>query len=791
MPMTDPTAYTRPKYVGKPILRLEDPRLLTGQGRYTADIQLPRMAHIAFVRSPLAYAQVSNIDANEAKALPGVMGVFTANDFVHIPAIKAQSIMKNYQATDCSILASDVVRYVGEPVVAIVASSRYIAEDAAALININYKSLEVAVTARAALAKDAPRLHESLSSNVLLERIFSSSDALKAINIAPHSVSGCFKLTRKSSMSTEPRAYLAEYNPGRDELILYGSTNIPGIVRDELAHLLNLNGNQIRVIAPDVGGSFGGKGSLYPEEVIIADLARRLEIPLKYVSDRLEELTSSSQAFGEEVEATLAFDEDGNFLALKAEIIGDIGAYSIYPWTAALEPVQVASFLPGPYKLPAYHGRVRAVCTPKPPTGPYRGVGRPMAVFAMERLVDLAAAKLGISPVEIRRRNMLDAKDFPYRTGSGITWNRSGFKECLEAVEKEIDQKVVEIKKSKSNNWVGIGFASYAELTGIGSRISVAPGMPINTGSETATIRIDSTGAITASFGLASHGQSLETTLAQIIAEELGVKPQDVRIIHGDTAVTPYGIGTHASRSAILGGGAAIKATRSLLSIVKRVAATLFQVSENHVETGNGRIFVPNTNHSIDFKELARVVYTDMTSLPMEKRETLEAQENFDPYHGTTTSSTHAAIVEIDPETLVIKLSKLIVAEDCGKLINPLVVNGQVQGGVAQGIGVALLEELQFDSSGQPVTATLADYKVPTSAEVPSIDIQHIETELPKTPGGFRGMGEGGTIGTPAAIANAVADAVAHLNIDIDTLPITSSKLHEMIMAVSEQGKKG
>lgn len=785
--MTDTITHTRPKYVGEPVQRLEDPRLLTGRGRYTADIQLPRTAHVAFVRSNQAHAKINGIGTEAACTLPGVIGVFTAQDFAHVPVISAPSKLKNYQATSCPILAQDVVRFVGEPVVVILALNRYIAEDAAELIDVDYEPLDVAVSAREALAKDAPKLHQQLTSNIILERTFATGDAPADVAAAPHRVSGRFNLTRKTSTSTEPRAYLADYNAGEDELTLYDSTNIPGIVRDELARLLDIDGNRIRVIAPDVGGSFGGKGSLYPEEVIIADLARRLERPVKYVADRMEEIIASSQAFGEDVEATLAFDDEGHFLALDAEIIGDIGAYSIYPWTGALEPVQVASFLPGPYKIPAYRGHVRGITTPKPPTGPYRGVGRPMAVFAMERLVDLAAAKLGLSPQEIRRRNLVNAEDFPHRIGSGIIWDRSGFQECLAAAEKAIDLPAVTALKQNSDKWIGIGFASYAELTGIGSRIAVAPGMPMNTGTETANVRIDATGAVTASFGVSSHGQSLETTLAQIVAEELGVKPADVRVIHGDTAASPNGTGTYASRSAVLGGGAAIKATKSLLIKVKRVAAALFDVEPDEVETGDGRIFVRDTNHSIDFKELARVVYADMTTLPMEKREVLEAQENFDPFLGTTTSSTHVAVVEIDPETLSIALKQIIVVEDCGKLINPLVVNGQVHGGVAQGIGVALLEELKFDPTGQPITATLADYLVPTSAEVPDIGVLHLETELPNNPGGFRGMGEGGTIGAPAAIANAVTDSISHLGIGVSSLPITPNKLHALIAATKDK----
>lgn len=779
-----PSEVSRPKYVGERVQRLEDPRLLTGAGRFTSDIRLERMVHLAFVRSDQAHARISGIDFGDALEMPGVLVVYTAQDFADVPDISAPSRMKNYHATHCPILAREVVRYVGEPVAVVVATDRYLAEDAATSIMVDYEPLGASSDIDGALAPDAVQLHDNVPGNLVLERVFSTGAAGEQIAIAPHVVKGRFRLRRKSPLAMENRAYVAEYDRGRDALTLHGSTQVPGVVRDEISRLLDIPGNRIRVVAPDVGGGFGGKGSIYSEEILVVAIARRLARPVKYVSDRLEDLTSTSQGFDEVVEARLAFDENGAFIALEAEVIGDIGAYSIYPWTAALEPVQVASFLPGPYRIPHYRGRVRAVCTPKPATGPYRGVGRPMAVFALERLVDKAAARLGMQPVEIRRRNLVRPEEFPHRIGSGIIWNRSGFTECLEAAVEAIDNAGFRPRQEaarKEGRWIGQGIGTYAELTGIGSRISVAPGMPINTGSETATVRIDATGAVVATFATASHGQSLETTLAQVVAEELGVRPEDVQVMQGDTAMAVHGTGTYASRSAVIGGGAAIKTTRSLLAKVKRVAGRLFDVDPGVVETGNGEIFVPETNHRITFAELARAVYSDMATLPLDARETLESQESYDPFLGTTTSSTHIAEVEIDPETLAIRLTRFVVAEDCGKMINPQVVDGQVHGGVAQGIGVALLEELQYDEKGQLLSASLADYLVPTSAEVPHIEVLHLETELPDNPGGFRGMGEGGTIGAPAAIANAVADALAHLDLDITELPITPSKLHRLI----------
>lgn len=782
----------RPKYVGKSVQRLEDPRLLTGNGRYSADIRFDRMVQLAFLRSDQANALIRNIDVSAARAMPGVLDVLTGADLADIPAITAPSRMKNYHATTHHVLARERVRFVGEPVAVVVAENRYLAEDAIGCIEVEYETLPCASFAEDAASDDAPMLHPGFISNVILEREFLSGEAKAACAQALHRVSGRFRFHRKSPVAMENRCYVADYDRGRDALTLYGSTQIPGVVRDELSRLLGMPGTHVRVVAPDVGGGFGGKGSLYSEEVIVAALARRYKRPVKWVGDRLEDLASTSQGFDEIIDAELAFDDAGSLIALDADVIGDIGAYSIYPWTAALEPVQVVGFLPGPYRIPHYRGRVRGVTTPKPPTGPYRGVGRPAAVFALERLIDLAAARLGIDPAEMRRRNLVRPHEFPHRIGSGIVWDHSGFMECLDRACLDIGYSEARRQQREAlseGRWLGIGIASYAELTGIGSRISVAPGMPINTGTESATVRIDSTGAVTASFAVASHGQSLETTLAQIVAEELGVRPEHVEILQGDTAVTTHGTGTYASRSAVIGGGAAIKATRGLLEKVKRVAGRLFDVPPDRIETGDGLIFVPATNLSMTFGELARAVYADMNSLPVEAREVLETRETYDPILGTTTSATHIAVVEIDPETYQTKILRYIVAEDCGRLINPLVVDGQVQGGVAQGIGAALLEEMRYDAAGQLLTASLADYLVPTAVEIPDIAVSHIETVLPGNPGGFRGMGEGGTIGAPAAVANAISDALSHLglSISVNELPMTPNRLFGLLQRARQQ----
>jgi aerobic carbon-monoxide dehydrogenase large subunit len=407
-------------------------------------------------------------------------------------------------------------------------------------------------------------------------------------------------------------------------------------------------------------------------------------------------------------------------------------------------------------------------------------------LFVTERLMDMAAARLGLDPREIRWRNFVRGEDFPYRIGSGIVWDRSGFAECLTAACERIGYAALRQRQRDvraAGKYFGIGIASYAELTGIGSRISVAPGMPINTGTETATITVDSTGAVTAAFGIASHGQGLETALAQVIAEHLGARFEDVRVVHGDSAAVAGGSGTYASRSMVLAGGAATLAATAVREKLVNAAAHLLEAATGDLVARDGRVTVAGTDRSVTFREVARAVYAEMGRLPPEARDELSATRTYDPVFGTTTSATHIAAVEIDPHTLELKIERFVVAEDCGRLVNPLIVDGQVHGGVAQGIGAALYEEIIHDDDGQLHTGSLVDYLVPSACEIPALEVVHLDSESPTTLGGFRGMGEGGTIGAPAAVANAVADALAPLGVAITELPVTPERLFRLLVA--------
>ena len=773
------------KLVGTRVKRSEDPRLLTGFGSFVDDKQVAGLLHVAFRRSDVPHANIRHIDASQALVMPGVVAVYTAQDLdAFVKPIHAISKMANYHSTAIYPLARGKVRFVGEAVVAVIAQNRYLAEDALEMIQIDYEPLDNIVDPYAAAESESPLLHTEAGTNILIEREFRRGDIDAIMSEAPVKVSARFRMHRKTPLAIENRSYLAQYEQGKRSQTLYSSTGSPGIVRDALVQILSMPGNRIRVIAPDVGGSFGGKGSLYPEEIFVCAVAKHLGQPVKWTSDRLEDLSTTSQAFDESIDAELAIDRDGTILGLRAEVVGDVGAYSIYPWTAGLEPVQVISFMPGPYRVPVYHGKVRGVATCKAPTGPYRGVGRPTSTFVMERLIDMAAHKIAMDPRDIRLHNLIKPEEFPYKTAPGIVWDRAGFIEALEQGCEKIGYEALRAKQiveRAAGRWMGIGISTYAELSGIGSRISASPGMPINTGTEIATIKIDPSGSVTASFGIASHGQGLETTLAQIVADELGCRMEDVTVVHGDTDAVSHSTGTYASRSAVLAGGAGTRAAHALREKLIKLAAYMLDSHPPYIKINEGIITASDNGKHTTIAAVADTVYSQMGRIPADVAEVLEETQSYDPVWGTTSSATHIAVVEIDPETFMVHVKSYLVAEDCGKMINPLIVDGQVQGAVAQGIGAALFEEVVYDAQGQILSASLVDYVAPTAPEIPDMMILHIESVLPATIGGFRGMGEGGTIGAPAAIANAISDALLPLGIEIKELPATPERLFQLI----------
>ncbi|PYM15300.1 MAG: dehydrogenase [Candidatus Rokuibacteriota bacterium] len=768
--------------IGASVPRVEDARFLAGHGRYLADLAFPGVLHVAFLRSPHAHARIGRVDLASARAMPGVVTCVTAADLRDtVRPLRAASRMTGYHATDLLPLAADKVRYQGEPVVAVVAESRYVAEDAVDAIAVEWSPLPPVPDARAAMAAESPLVHEEFGTNVILTRAFRHGDVDPALAGAALVVRERFRFRRHAALPIENRAALAAWNA--DGLTLWSSTQVPGMVRDALAESLAVPGHRIRVVAPDVGGGFGLKSSVYAEEIAVAALARRVGRPVKWIGDRREDLLASTQAWDEEIDATLALDGHGTIRGLRASVLADVGAYSIVPWTASIEVIQVISFLPGPYRVPAYLGEGAGVATNKAPMGPYRGVGRPVATFVMESLLDRAARRLGLDPREIRRRNFIT--EFPWRSPSGIVWDSGSFAETLDEAARLADWDGVRAAQSlrgDATRRLGVGVASYVELTGIGSAIPASPGADIATGTEGATVRVDPTGTVTASFGLACHGQGHETTLAQVVADTLGARLDDVRVVHGDTSAGPIGTGTYASRSAVLGGGAAILASRSVREKALAIAAHQLEADARDIELQESAAWVRGApDRRVSLREIARSAYLGARRLPKGLEPGLEATRYYDPFFGTASSATHIAVVEVDLALGAVTVLRHVVVEDCGRVINPRIVEGQTIGGVAQGIGGALLEELVYDDQAQLATGSLMDYLPPTAWEIPPIVVRHLDRPSPSTIGGFKGVGEGGTIGAPAAIANAVSDALGSLGVEIAELPVTPDRIFRLL----------
>jgi carbon-monoxide dehydrogenase large subunit len=634
------------------------------------------------------------------------------------------------------------------------AESRAVAEDAAELILVDYDPLPAVASVSAALAPGAPLLH---GTNVLLDvEAYVDAELDAVIADAPLVVEATFTSGRLNAVPLEARACFAEWDARDERLVLHVSTQVPHLVRLAASQLLGLSEQQIRVISPDVGGGFGQKCVVGREEMALAAIAYRLHVPVKWVEDRQENIVSGFHAREQRYEVRAAFDDDGVLLGLDVDIACDVGAYSCFPFTCGVEPLMAATELPGAYKVPRYRARARAVATNKSPIAPYRGVSRPQIVLVMERLMQKAARALGLDGVEVRRRNLIAAADFPYAGVNGLVYDPGSYVEALELCAGALDAVTWPERQAAARTegrLLGLGFACFNERTAYGTEAFAARRMAITPGSENAHVRLDSTGGVMLMIGTHSHGQGHRTTFAQIVAQELGIEPSRVRVHYGDTDRTPHGWGTFGSRSIGIGGGAAKLAAASLAGRLLTLAAERLEVDAEDLELAGARVSLRAAPEiGIALAELAPV----------------DAAATFDP-PGTFSNATHGVELEVDPQTGAVRILRYVVVEDCGVMINPLVVEGQVLGGVAQGIAAALYEQLVYDEDGQILTPSFMDYLVPTAAEIPRVEIHHLETPCSYTVTGAKGMGEGGTIGAPAAIANAVSDA---LGVDFDSVPI-------------------
>ena len=762
--------------VGRSMRRKEDQRLLTGRGKYAADFRLPGMVHAAVLRSPHAHARLGAIRARAALDLPGVVAVVTARDLGDIGRIPVRlgprpSIVACLQPP----LARDKVRYVGEPVAFVVADNRYIAEDALELLEVDYEPLAAVADARTAVAREAPVLHEAIEGNVVATLDTRRGDAEAALSGAYTRVREQFAVQRHTGVPLETRGLSAAFDAGTGVLHLWGVAKVPHFNRRVLADLLQYPEHLIQFVELEVGGGFGIRGEFYPEDLLVPWTAMRLGRPVQWIEDRREHLMAANHSRQQWHETELGFDRHGKIVALVDRFLTDMGGY--IRTHGVLVPELTGALLPGPYRIPNYLSEIRCVMTNKTPTGTYRGPGRFECTFVRERLMDIAAARLGLDPLELRRRNFVTPAEMPYEVG-GASLNQRTVYDCgdyASALDKALDAldyagaRAAQTVARGEGRYVGIGIASLVEKAGLGPW-------------EYARVEVDATGHVVLYSGVAAVGQGIDTTLAQVCADELSVAPESITVVHGDSARVPFGVGGFASRGASVALPAAAAAARKVRDKILRVAAAALEAAAEDLVVADGAVSVRGLpDRRATFRELARAAVPG----PPGMEPGLYATDFFQAPKMTYPYGTHAAMVEVDGDTGEVKILRYAIAYDIGKAVNPMIVDGQMIGALAQGIGGALYEELVYDEQGQLLTTTFMDYLMPTAMEMPAVTAVRIleETPTPLNPLGVKGAGEGGSSGCGGAIANAVADALAPLGVSITALPLTPDRLSALIRA--------
>ncbi len=766
--------------IGSRVLRREDERLLTGRGMYLDDLDLPDALAAAFLRSPNAHARIIGIDASAARALPGVVAVYTGADLAEIQKPLAPKVLhpklKDFPRLP---MPDGEVHYVGEPIAVVIAGSRYIAEDALELIDVDYEELPAIASTAAAIAPGAPLAHTGADDNVAVHLLQRAGDPDEALRTAPHRLSEEFFVMRGGGHSIETRAIAARWEPATGQLTIWDNTQSPHYARQQLSTIYEMPEDDIRVIAPaDVGGGFGPKAQFYGEEVVIPWVAKLLRRPVKWIEDRQENFVSAMMERSQTHHIEVGFDDDGLLLVVKDVIEHDQGAYC-----AGLQvPSITTSTVPGPYKIPNIHTELRACYTNMVPTSSVRGAGRPQAVYAMERMVDRIAEHLGLDPAEVRRRNLIPATEFPYkvgimfRDGSPLTYDSGDFPALLEGTLERLGYSEARAEQAKlraEGRHVGIGIAVYVEGCGLGPY-------------EGAKVRLTNKGRILVTLAAAGQGQGYETVYAQIASDALGLDMDFIDVGTGDTGKIPFGQGTFASRITATAGPAVLDAAGQMRSRLAETAANLLGGDPASVVfQGDLACLDGDPEKSISLLDIARVANIGKhgITLPRGIRAGMETSSYFSPERAAYASGAHAALVEVDPETGGVSILRYVIGHDCGNVINPLLVDGQVLGGFAHGIGNAMYEEAVYDAEGQPQAASYLDYSLVSATEVPEAELFHMHTPSPLNPLGVKGAGEGGTIPAPAAIANAVEDALRPFRARVTRAPVTPARIVDAIYA--------
>lgn len=777
------------RYVGARIPRREDDRLLRGQGRYIDDLPEPSgLLYVGFLRSSHAHAIIRSINGENAKGLKGVAAVITGADIVawttpmSTPLPDGKKVLRHNMAVDR-------VRYVGEPVAAVLAPSPYLVEDALELIEVDYDPLPAVVSIDDARKADAPTLYEYLSSNVVFDVKYAVPGTDEVFAKAPHVFADTFSSTRLAGVAMETRGFVASFDKGQNKLTLWSTAQLPHKERWEVADALGLAEKNVRIISPDVGGSFGLKTVTFPDVVAGAAISRHLGRPVKWLQDRQEDLAlMHGRDFQFHVE--LAVDEDGLILGVRNTPVVNIGAYPLWVTTAGLDAAGAGHHMMGPYKVKHYAYNAISVVTNTAPTASYRGVAAPICTFAMESLLTRAAEKLNVDPVEIRRRNLIKKDDLPYTNAVNVTHDTASHLECLQRALERSDyfkfRQTESGKVGKDGKLRGIGLACMADHTGQGTSVTRSRGQSSRwPGYDGAMVKIEPDGKATVHVSVASQGQGHATVFAQLAADGLGLNIDDVTVETPDTASMPFGTGAGASRAAVVAGGAVIKACTRIAEKMKRIAGHMLEASAEDIVLSEGKAFVTGVpGLSVTIAKIAETAYMiGPGQMPKDESIGLDALEFYDPPSSSYAIATHVAQVAVDPGTGLVTIERYYVVHDCGRVLNPAIVEGQIVGAIAQGIGAVLMEGARYSEAGQPLSTTLLDYTIPTMLDVPEIVVDHLETPSTFTLGGMKGVGESGAVGSVPAIVLAVADALSAYKPKITTMPLTPSNVLRMMGA--------
>src|ERR1700742_2969348 len=767
-------------YIGKTVPRPNLDRLLQGRGSYVSDMVLPRMAHVVFLRSPHAHAKIVKIDADAARRAPGVIAIVTGSDLAAVitPWVGVLSHLKGLKSAPQHAIAIDRVCWQGEAVAAIVATSRAVAEDAAEIVSVTYEELDAVTDMRPALDPATPVVHPSLGDNLAFERNFDAGAVDQAFADSDAVVEADFIFGRHTGVTLEPRAVVADWNVAEARLTIYQGTQAPHMVQNLAALHLGLEEAQVRIVCKDVGGSFGIKVHIYADEMATYALTKLLRRPIKYVADRVESFNTDIHARDHRCKGRIGVKRDGTILAFEIDDLTGIGPYSMYPRTSAIEANQVVNLVGGPYTTRNYRARARVVFQNKNVMCQYRGVGHPIACSVTEGLVDLAAMKIGMDPVEIRRRNLIADDAYPCASPSGLKFELLSHHASMDKLIGMMNYDALRAEQAalrKKNIHRGIGFASFIEVTNPSAAFYGVGGARISS-QDGVAVRLDAQGSVICQTSITEQGQGSESLTAQIVGSVLGVSMERVRVILGDTDNTPYGGGTWASRGAGIGGEGALQRAKVLRNNVLAVAAAILQSTPAELDiTGNAVVNADDGALRIELKELSRIVYFRPDTLPPGIQPELMATRHFVPreYPFAFTNGVQASWLEVDTETGFIRLLRHWVVEDCGTIINPQLGDEQIRGGVVQGLGAALFEKCIYDERGQLTNANMADYLVPMSGEMPDIEVSHVVSPTAETELGAKGAGEAGTAGAAAAVANAVNDALRPFGATITEIPIT------------------